>query len=151
MNIKVELNLQAKLRAKQTNEEKELVKQKDRERKNAKRSNITAEEKEQIKEKDRLRKAKMSEKKREEKEVDLRKRVKKGEFAHKGEYLLAKDPRFTQFGRTTGKLMEEGKFEPWKKNYNKLKQRYSIRWRSDEEVEYYMITDLLNARRNRQP
>ena len=40
------------MRAKQTDEEKKVVKQKDRDRKNAKRSNITAEEKEEIKEKD---------------------------------------------------------------------------------------------------
>ena len=138
------------MRAKQTDEEKELVKQRDRERKNAKRANMTAEEKEQIKEKDRLRKAKMGEKKREEKEVDLRERRRKGEFAHKGEYMRAKDPRFTLCGATTRKLWEEGKFEPWKKNYNKLKQRYSRRWNTDEQVEYYMITDLLNTRRNRQ-
>ena len=74
----------------------------------------------------------------------------KGEFAHKGEYMRAKDPRFTQCGATTRKLWEEGKFEPWKKNYNKLKQRYSRRWITDEQVEYYMIADLLNTRRNRQ-
>ena len=97
-----------------------------------------------------MRKAKIREKKREEKEVDLRERRRKGEFAHKGEYMRAKDPRFTLCGATTGKLWEEGKFEPWKKKYNKLKQRYSRRWNTDEQVEYYMITDLLNTRRNRQ-
>ena len=133
------------MRAKQTDEEKEAEKQKNRERMNAKRSNRTAEEKEKIKEKDRLRKAKISEKKREEKKVDLRERKEKGEFAHKGEYLLAKDPRFTQFGRTT-----DGKSEKWLQSYNKVKQRYSRKERSDEEVEYYMIVDLLSTRRRRQ-
>ena len=95
------------MRAKRTDEEKEAVKQKDRERRNAMMSNITAEKKEQIKEKDRLRKAKMREKKREEIKADLKIRKEKGEFAHKGEYLLAKDKRFTQFGRTSNGWMEK--------------------------------------------
>ena len=87
----------------------------------------------------------MREKKREEKEVDLRKRIKKGEFAHKGEYLLAKDRRFTQFGRTN-----DGKSEKWLKSYNKVKQSYWRKGRSEAEVEYYMIEDLLSKRRKRQ-
>ena len=45
---------------------------------------------------------------RKEKEADIRKRIKKGEFAHQGELMLAKDPRITKFGRTTGKWMEKG-------------------------------------------
>ena len=133
------------MRVKQTDEEKEAAKKKNRENMNAKRSNLTAEEKEQIKEKDRIRKAKMREKKREEIKADLRIRIKKGEFAHKGEYLLAKDKRFTQFGRTT-----DGISEKWVKSYNKVKQRYWRKGRPEEEVEYYMIEDLLSRRRKRQ-
>ena len=144
------------MRAKRTDEEKEAVKQKDRERRNAMMSNITAEKKEQIKEKDRLRKAKMREKKREEIKADLKIRKEKGEFAHKGEYLLAKDKRFTQFGRTSNGWMEknkgkyDGNSETWLKSYNKVKQRYWRKGRSEEVVEYYMIEDLLSRRRKRQ-
>ena len=144
------------MRAKQTDEEKEAAKKKNRENMNAKRSNLTAEEREQIKEKDRIRKAKMREKKKEEMKADLRIRKKKGEFAHKGEYLLAKDKRFTQFGRTSDGWMEknkgkyDGNSETWLKSYNKVKQRYWRKGRPEYEVEYYMIEELLSQRRRRQ-
>ena len=60
-----------------------------------KRANMTEEEKDAVKEKDRIRKKKMRQKKKEEKELDLRRRTKEGEFAHKGECLQAKDKRFS--------------------------------------------------------
>ena len=63
-----------------------------------KRANMTDEEKNEVKEKDRLRKKKIREKKKEEKMLDIRRRKKEGEFAHKGEYRRAKDKRLTQFG-----------------------------------------------------
>ena len=42
-----------------------------------------------------MRKKKSREKKKEEKMLDLRRRTKEGEFAHKGECLQAKDKRFS--------------------------------------------------------
>lgn len=45
---------------------------------------MTEYEKEKVREKDRLQKQKKREKKKQEKMLDLKRRVKAGEFAHKG-------------------------------------------------------------------
>ena len=110
-----------------------------------KRKNMSKEKKDLVQEKDRLRKKKEREHKAEEKRLALKQRIRNGDFAHKGEYLLAKDRRFTQFGRTT-----DGKSEKWKTHYFKMSQRYWREGRSEIEVEFYMIEDLLSKRKKRQ-
>ena len=76
--------MEAKCRAKKNASEKEIGREKNKLKMTEKRANMTEEEKEKVKEKDRLRKKKMREKKKQEKMMDLKRRVKAGEFAHKG-------------------------------------------------------------------
>ena len=105
-----------------------------------KRANMTEEEKEKVKEKDRLRKKKMREKKKQEKMMDLKRRVKAGEFAHKGTYRLAKDKRFKHWG-----IYKDDKKEMDKRYKKKMRKQ-----RSPVYQEFDRFDNLLTKRRMRE-
>ena len=105
-----------------------------------KRANMTEKEKEEVKEKDRLRKKKMREKKKEEKMLDIQRRKKEGEFAHKGEYNRAKDKRLTQFGR----------YKEHKKAFDKRYKQKIRNQRSEVYHEFDKIENLLSQRMTRE-
>ena len=105
-----------------------------------KRANMTEEEKDAVKEKDRIRKKKMREKKKEEKELDLRRRTKEGEFAHKGERIQARDKRFSRWGQS----------KKYKKEFDK---RYKTKMRKERSQIYHefdRIENLLSQRMMRE-
>lgn len=140
--------MQAVHRAKKDDEQKASDHLKDKKRKAEKRGSMTEEEKDLVKEKDRIRKKKMREKKKAEQEQDLKRRIKEGEFAHKGEYYQAKDKRLTKFGLYS--------INPSIKNpyslryYEKISQQKSRGKRSEEKIEFDKIVNLLNKRNERE-
>ena len=105
-----------------------------------KRENMTEKEKDAVKEKDRLRKKKMREKKKEEKMLDIKRRKKEGEFAHKGEYRKAKDRRLSQLGL----------FKEQKKQLDKYYKQKMRKKRSQELHEFDRIENLLTHRMMRE-
>ena len=125
------------------------AKQKDNERKDAKdrmaekRRKMTEEERKLELEKNRLRNRKRREQKKEEQKKDLKRRKKAGEFAHKGEYLLAKDKRFTEFGRSKATYAYHNEYE-------KHKKKMWRKGRCEVEIEFDKIDTLLMMRKKRQ-
>ena len=123
--------------------EKEAEKKEAKDRMAKKRGKMTGEEKNIEREKNRLRNQRKREQKKEEQRKDLKARMKAGEFAHKGEYLLAKDKRCTQYGRRNRSYVY----------HNEHNQRRKKEWRKgrcEVEIEFDKIDTILMKRRKRQ-
>ena len=104
---------------------------------------MTEEEKNIELEKNKLRNRKKREQKKEEQKKDLGRRMRAGEFAHKGEYLLAKDKRCTQFGRSKMTYA-------YHNEYNNHKKKKWRKGRCEVEIEFDKIDTLLMMRKKRQ-
>ena len=118
------LIIQAKCRAKKTPEEKDLVRQKDKDRKANRRANMTKEEIEILKEKDRLRKQK---KKPQKKKLDSHSQP-------SVPYVRAKRPRI---------------YIKNEKEHNKQYKRRMRKGRTEAEIEYENVDILLKNRQTR--
>ena len=124
-----------KFRSKRSNEERDLERSKDKKRKSEKRLNMTEDERNLMKEKDKIRKQKKRKEKKEKIKADLRKRIKEGEFAHKGEYYRAKDKRFKACGMYM-KNKNDAKQMEW---YSRTHKKISRDKRSEEQKEFEKI------------
>ena len=134
-----------------TEDEMNLMKEKDRIRKqknkkSERRLNITEEERNLMKEKDRIRKQKKRKEEKEKIKADLRKRIKEGEFAHKGEYYRAKDKRFKACGMYM-KNKNDAKQMEW---YSRTHKKISRDKRSEEQKEFEKIEQVIMMRKQRQ-
>ena len=135
----------AKCRLQKTGEEKEEERRKDQQRKSDRRSKMSEEERDLVREKDRMRKKKKREQVKAKLKADLKPRVKKGEFAHKGEYYNAMDKRYTKMGFH----MANKDNKNYLAYYNKKAKGLSRNGQTEEERLFEAINRVINMRKMR--
>ena len=135
----------AKCRLQKTDEEKEEERRKDQQRKSDRRSKMSEEERDLVREKDRMRKKKKREQVKAKLKADLKPRVKKGEFAHKGEYYNAMDKRYTKMGFH----MANKDNKNYLAYYNKKAKGLSRNGQTEEERLFEAINRVIKMRKMR--
>ena len=137
----------AKCRLKKTDEEKKEERRKSQQRMSDKRIEMSEEERNLVREKDRMRKKKKRKELKAKWKAELKERAeKKGEFAHMGEYWKVRDKRYTKMGLHKAKKANK----IYLANYNREAKDLSRNGQTEEEREFEANNGVIIMRKMRQ-